>query len=257
MGKTKTAFVEGVKEETKTSAQKYAEKKAKQAAEKQKEAGLPEAVQEKVIEEVTRKEKPAKEGSPRSKKYLEAKAKVNRANFYKAKDAIKLVKEISNTKFDGTMEVHLTVKKQGLSAQVTLPHSFGKAKKIEVADEKTVEKLKTGKIDFDVLLTTADMMPKLVMFAKLLGPRGLMPNPKNGTLIKKASDAAKFSTATLSLKTEKEQPIIHSAFGKVSQKDEELSANLETILNALGVNKQIVRAFIKSTMSPSIKLHLD
>jgi large subunit ribosomal protein L1 len=255
MGKTKTAFVSGTTEEGKTSAEKYAEKKAKKAAEAQKAAG----VEVTAIEAVTVKQPSSAKASKgaRGRKYQAAKAKVNHANLYKIKDAIALVREITTTAFDSTLEVHLTVKKQGLTATCTLPHTFGKSKKVEVADEATLEKLKTGKVDFDVLLATAEFMPKLVMFAKLLGPRGLMPNPKNGTLIKKASDAEKFSTATKTLKTEKEQPLIHTAFGKISMKDEELVKNLETIMTALGGTKQITKASINSTMSPSVKLQLN
>ena len=115
--------------------------------------------------------------------------------------------------------------------------------------------MKDGKIDFDVLLATAEMMPKLVPYAKLLGPKGLMPNPKNGTLIKSKKEAKKFGGNTMTIKAEKAEPVIHTTFGKVSQKPKELEENLETILKAIG-KKQIVKAYIKSTMSPSVKIAL-
>jgi len=149
----------------------------------------------------------------------------------------------------------LIVKKQGLVVNVTLPHSAGKEKKIEVASDETIKKLESGKVDFDLLLSTADFMPKLVKFAKILGPKGLMPNPKNGTIIKTESDAKKFSGNTKTIKTEKEAPLIHTSFGKFSQKDSELIENANAILKAID-KKQIVRAFMKSTMSPSIKLQI-
>ncbi len=191
----------------------------------------------------------------RGKKYQEVKANIDRSKSYNLQEAITLVKNSSYSKFDGTMEIHLIVKKQGLSVNVALPYLTGKSKKIEVANEETIEKLKTGKVDFDVLLATAEMMPKLVPFAKILGPRGMMPNPKNGTLIKSEADAKKFSANSVTIKTEKTAPLMHTTFGKVSQKDEELVKNLETILDAVN-RKQVVRAFIKATMSPSVKIQI-
>ena len=155
------------------------------------------------------------------------------------------------------MELHLIVKKVGISAQVALPHAAGRVKKIEVADEKTLEKLKTGKIDFDILVATADMMPKLVPFAKLLGPRGLMPNPKNGTLVTDIKKAGAFSASTVTLKTEKEAPLIHTVVGKVSQKDTELKENIQAIFKALGGSDQILKVYLKSTMSPSVKVAIS
>jgi large subunit ribosomal protein L1 len=155
------------------------------------------------------------------------------------------------------MELHMVVKKSGISGQVTLPFQAGKTKKVEIADENTIEKLRSGKIDFDILIATPEMMPKLVPFARLLGPKGLMPNPKNGTLVNDPKKATSFSTATVTLKTEKEAPLIHTVVGKNSQKDEEIVGNVEAILKVFGGSKQIVRAFVKSTMSPSVKLQLS
>lgn len=255
MGKTKTAFISDSITDTKTSAEKYAEKKAKREEKKvlqveQVSQVLQEETQETIIQKKEIQEK------QRSKKYTEAKAKINKSNYYKLKEAIELVKGSSYSKFDGTMELHLVLKKGGVNLNVSLPFSTGKQKKVEVADEATLEKLKTGKIDFDVLLATSDMMPKLVVFAKFLGPKGLMPNPKNGTVIKSEKEKDKFGGNSINLKSEKEAPLVHTSFGKVSQKTEELVKNAEIILDKLGGNKQIIRAYLKSTMSPSVKLEV-
>mgnify|MGYP001768524115 CR=1 FL=1 len=99
-------------------------------------------------------------------------------------------------------------------------------------------------------------MPKLVPFARLLGPKGLMPNPKNGTLVNDPKKAKEFSTGTITLKTEREAPLVHTVVGKVSQKDEEITANIEAILKAFGGDKGIIRGFIKATMSPSAKIKI-
>jgi large subunit ribosomal protein L1 len=193
----------------------------------------------------------------RSAKYKEVKGKIEIGKTYPADAAIKLVKATSYSKFDGTMELHLIVKKVGASASVTLPFAAGRVKKVEVASNDTIEKLQKGIIDFDILVSTPDMMGKLVPFARLLGPRGMMPNPKNGTLVADPKKASAFSTSTVVLKTEKEAPLVHTVIGKNSQKDEEIAANLETILKAFGGGKQIVRAFIKSSMSPSVKVQVS
>lgn len=277
MGKTKTAFVAETPTETKSSKEEYLAKREKQAAlakakassekpEKVHIAGLKGGQRIKMVEveesqettkeetETKKAEKKPKVERVRGKKYQEAKKKIRLGEAYSLEDAIKLVKETSYSSFDGTFEAHLLVKKVGISASVTLPYSFGKAKKIEVASEETIKRLTEGKIDFDVLLATSDMMPKLVPFARLLGPKGLMPNPKNGTLIKDAKAAKNFSGDTLVLKTEREAPLVHLSFGKVSQKDIELKENLETIIKALGGSKQIIKGYIKSTMSPAVRI---
>lgn len=276
MGKTKTAFVSETQTDTQSGADKYAQKQKKRAeaqakaeAEKQPEkvhiAGLKGGQRVKVveaeapvIEAPTEAEvkKALKKKKTRSDRYKNFKAKIDSNKKYSTNEALKLVRETNLTKFDATVELHIVIKKEKLNVNVTLPHSFGKAKKVEVADDKTLEKLKSGKIDFDVLLATADMMPKLVMFAKLLGPRGLMPNPKNGTLIKSVKDAEKYSTASINVKTEKDHPVIHTIVGKLSLKDDQIEENVKALVTAIGGAKLIEKAFIKSTMSPSVKLAL-
>jgi large subunit ribosomal protein L1 len=201
--------------------------------------------------------KKVKEPKVRGKKYQEVKAKIEPGRIYEIPEAIKLVKETSYSKFDGTVELHLVVKKVGTQVNVSFPYSAGKQKKIEIANEETIKKLQTGKIDFDVLLATAEIMPKLVPFARILGPKGLMPNPKNGTLIKSEKEASKFSGNTLTLKTEKEAPLIHTVVGKTNQDDKELIENTEAILKFLGGSKQILKAYMKATMGPSVRIKIS
>lgn len=267
MGKTKTAIISG-EPEPKTPKDKGKRKEKQQKSLKEKKGvrvpGLKggERVVAVEAEPIIEKEeerktaiKTERKDKVRSKKYIEAQAKVNKTKLYSLTKAIKLVKETSYSAFDGTVELHVVVKKIGVSANIILPHSAGKEKKIEVAKESTVKKLEKGKVDFDILLATADMMPKLVPFAKILGPRGLMPNPKTGTLIKDIKEAKKFSANKISLKTEKKAPLIHTPVGKVSSKQKDLSENIEVVLKGIG-KRQIVKAYLAPTMGPSIKIQV-
>lgn len=278
MGKTKTAFVTGSAEAQVSGKEKYeARLKKKQIEEEKKKIDvpglkggqkikvigidIPEVSDESKVkaddlqtdqEDTTKKQKKIK---VRGYKYKKAKNKIDQNKLYTIKEAIKLVRDVNMTKFDATIELHIITKKD-INVNINLPHSFGKSKKIEITDESTIEKLKSGKIDFDVLLATADMMPKLVPFARILGPKGLMPNPKNGTLIKNAKDASKFSASSLTVKTEKKQPVIHTIAGKFSQKDNEIEENIHSIISSVS-SKNINKIYLKSTMSPSIKLKFN
>jgi len=272
MGKTKTAVISGLADEEKSGKEKYLDKQKKKKEQEDKKKGqvakvglkggerikvvgadLP-ITSEDADDKSVSKEK-AKPKKTRSKKYKEAREKIDKNKTYSIKDSVKLVKETSYSKFSGAVELHLIVKKKGLSETVKLPHSAGKAKKVVIAGADTIKSLKSGKVNFDVLLATADMMPKLVPFAKLLGPKGLMPNPKNGTIIKTKADAKKFSGNSITVKTEKKQPVIHTVVGKVDQKASELEENTDAILEAFG-KKQVIKAYLTSTMGPSVKISL-
>lgn len=271
MGKTKTAFVESPKDETKKSSlDELKEKRERQtAATKAKKAkeihisGLKGGQRIKIIEAEPIVEEPHaaealrghREPRVRSKKYNEAKIKVDRNKSYSAKEAISLVKETSYSKFDGSVELHIVIKKTGLSIQVSLPYSGGRQKKVEIASDETLKKIQGNKIDFDILVATPEMMPKLVPFARILGPKGLMPNPKNGTLVPDIKKAKTVGGNTVTVKTEKEAPLIHTVIGKVSQNEKELEENLAAIIKAVS-EKQIEKAYLKATMGPGIKLQI-
>ena len=191
----------------------------------------------------------------RSKNYQAAKAKVNPETKYSLSEAIKLLRDISYSKTNDTVELHVTLNEKGISRQVDLPHSTGKARKVAIADEATLAQIEAGKVDFDILLASSDQMPKLVKYAKVLGPKGLMPNPKNGTLVENPEAAAKKLAGSnlVSIKTEKDAPLIHTMVGKLSMTDAQLIDNISIILNSLS---HISKVVLKSTMSPAIKLAL-
>ena len=207
---------------------------------------------------VSTKAAPApKKARTRSATYAKAKSLVDPLKSYPLSDALKLLRTVSLTKFDGTVELHLTTKTKNQSHTVELPFSPGKTRKIGIVDEKFISNLDSGNIDlnFDLLLVSPDLMPKLVKFAKILGPKGLMPNPKTGTIVADPAAAAKKLAGgnSLQLKSEKDAPVIHTFVGKLSQKDPELEANISTVLSVLPVTK----AVLKSTMSPVIKLQMN
>jgi large subunit ribosomal protein L1 len=206
-----------------------------------------------VIPETTTSKKPV--SRPRSKTYLLAKQQVDSTQTYPLPEALALLRKISFAKFNPTVELHLNVREKGISFPVTLPHSTGLTKTYAVADEATLAKIEANKIDFDVLVASPAQMSQLTKFAKILGPRGLMPNPKTGTL---AADPQAVVTqmkasAVTTLRTEKDAPLIHTVVGKLSLTDKALTENIQAILSA---SNQITKAVLKSTMSPGIKIAL-
>lgn len=273
MGKTKTAVISAISEDKTSGKDKYLLKQQKRKEKEQEQpkkkasvakVGLKGGERIKVVaseplllkkDELKEDKKKAAQKKEKGKKYKAAKRKIDPAKFYPVQEAVRLLKETSYSSFNGSVELHIVVKDTGISENVTLPHSAGKSKKIEVADENTIEKLKKGKIDFDILLATLDMMPKLVPFAKILGPKGLMPNPKNKTVIKDKKEAKNFSLNTISVKTEKKAPLIHTVVGKVNQPENELVENIKTVISAIS-QKKISKAVLSATMAPGIKLQI-
>jgi len=182
-------------------------------------------------------------------------AKVDPKKVYTVEEAIKLVRETSGVKFDASVEVHanlgIDTKKteQQVRTTVVLPHGTGKTKKVAafvsaekekeakeagadfVYSEEDIKKMKdTAKIDFDVAVTTPDMMPKLAMVAKILGPRGLMPNPKTDTVgpnIKKMIEEQKKGKVTFK---NDDSGNVHQLVGKLSFTDAQLKENLDVFL---------------------------
>lgn len=204
------------------------------------------------IKEVGEKRLPRQRG----KAYLAAKKLVEPGKLYPPSEAIELVKKTTLSKFDGSVEVHLNTTEKGLRGQVNFPHGIGRKTRVAVADEKVIEALENGKIDFDVLVASPSIMPKLAKFGKLLGPRGLMPNPKTGTISEEPKKLAeKLSRGQIQFKTESEAPIIHQVIGKTSFPSRDLEENLATLIKAIGAEK-IKSVFLKSTMSPSVKVQI-
>lgn len=193
-----------------------------------------------------------------SKKYLSAKMLVDNNKIYTVPDALTLLPKLKLSKFDETVELHINTIETGISGILNLPHGSGKQIKVSVADDQTVDTvikaIESGKIDFDILIATPSVMPKLAKVARVLGPRGLMPNPKNGTISQKPEDAAKkFQSGQIRFKTEAKTPVIHLIVGKLSFGDKKLQDNIQEAINTISPSK-IKKVVLKSTMSPAVKI---
>ena len=223
------------------------------------------------------------------KKYNAVKEKLDVNKIYDLSEAIKLIKENKIAKFDESVEVHVKTnidpKKgdQQVRGTMELPHGTGKTKKVLVmtsthakeakdagadivAGEEFIEKIKSGKAfsgkdKFDVLVTTPEMMPKLAPVAKILGPKGLMPNPKTETVttkIKETIEALKKGRVTFK---NDDSGNIHQLVGKVSFEDEKLLENVKTFITVLEKTKPatlkgklIAKISICSTMGVGLKI---
>lgn len=192
----------------------------------------------------------------RSKLY-KAKLDKKEHKLYSLSDALKALRDLSYS-VHKTVELHLNLKDTGLRGEVKLPHSFGKTTRVAIFTPELATQIKKGKLDFDILLAKPADMPKIAPLAKVLGPKGLMPNPKSGTITDKPEERAKQLTSgtTLSYRSEPKAPMAHLVVASLDMKDEQIIDNLKTVLNDIGINK-INSAFIKSTMSPSVRLDLN
>ena len=224
----------------------------------------------------------------RGKKYQENMKKFDRATLYEKEEAIKIVKENATAKFDETMEAHFKTGCDGRKADqqirgaVVLPHGTGKKVRILVfakgpkADEaqaagadyvgaeELIPKIQNdGWLDFDVVVATPDMMGVVGRLGKVLGPKGLMPNPKSGTVSMDVAKAiADIKAGKVEYRLDKAN-IIHVPFGKASFTEEQLSDNFQAIMDAINkARPQALKgAFLKSvtmtsTMGPGVRMNV-
>ena len=222
------------------------------------------------------------------KKYVEAAAKVDRENIYGVAEAISLVKQVSYTKFDGTVEVHLRTSldprraDQTMRGVVRMPNGLGKSVRIVVfaageaaqiakeagadyiiSDDEGIKRITDGWTDFDVAIAVPDMMRHVGRLGRVLGPRGLMPTPKTGTVVP-AEDLPRVIDETKSGRVEyrlDRSSNVHCPIGKVSFTEEQLLGNLSSLMSAIrrarpsaAKGNFVHRVTLAPTMGPGIKV---
>ncbi|MFV9511673.1 50S ribosomal protein L1 [Tepidibacillus sp. LV47] len=221
------------------------------------------------------------------KKYLEALKQIDREKAYDPLEAIELVKKISTAKFDETVEVAVRLgvdpkrADQQIRGAVVLPHGTGKTQRVlvfakgekakeaeaagadYVGDEEYINKIQQGWFDFDVVVATPDMMGQVGKLGRVLGPKGLMPNPKTGTVTFDVAKAVKeIKAGKIEYRVDKAGNI-HAPIGKVSFDSQKLHENLQTLIDTLikvkpaAAKGQYIRnVTISSTMGPGVKINL-
>ena len=220
------------------------------------------------------------------KKYTEAAKLIDRATFYELEDAVSLVKKSATAKFDETVEIHIRTGCDGRHAEqqirgaVVLPNGTGKTVKVlvfakgdklteaqnagadYVGGEELIPKIQNdGWLDFDVVVATPDMMGVVGRLGKVLGPKGLMPNPKAGTVTMDVTKAINdIKAGKIEYRLDKTN-IIHCPIGKASFTEEQLTQNLNTLLDAImkakpsSLKGQYLRSVtLTTTMGPGVKV---
>ena len=223
----------------------------------------------------------------RGKRYVESAKLVDRANLYDVNEAIEVLKKTASAKFDETIEAHVRLGIDGRHADqqvrgaVVLPHGTGKTVRVLVfaKDAKLTEAQEAGAdfvggqelipriqnegwLDFDVVVATPDMMSVVGRLGRVLGPKGLMPNPKAGTVTMDVAKAVKdIKAGKIEYRLDKTN-IIHCPIGKASFTDEQLADNFQTLMGAIikakpsAAKGQYLRSVVlSSTMGPGIKLN--
>jgi len=193
----------------------------------------------------------------RGAKYKKSSKLASKDKEYSLDEAIQILKKMAYASFTESVEVHANLNATGLRGELQFPHSTGKNIRVAIVDEKLLEQLESGVIDFDVLVSHPSMMPKLAKFARVLGPKGLMPSPKIGTISDKPEEVAKkFSGGLVRWRSEAKFPILHQAVAKVDQKEQEIAENVRALVAVVGKGN-VTSVFIATTMSPSLRIQLD
>lgn len=220
-----------------------------------------------------------------TKKRKEVNQLVDKNKLYPVSDATALIKEVNTTSFDSSVDMHLKLgvdprkPDQAIRGTVTLPHGTGKSKTVLVlsmpGDEQAaidagadfvgldeyVQKIKDGWTDVDVIIATPNVMPKIAPIGRILGPRGLMPNPKSGTVTTDVAAAvADVKKGKISFRVDK-YGIIHASIGRSSFSAQQLSDNLNELVKTIVRMKPVSAKgtflkslFLATTMSPSVKV---
>jgi large subunit ribosomal protein L1 len=218
------------------------------------------------------------------KKFKAALAQVESGKLYALADAVTLAQKIHPAKFDETVEVTMVLgvdprkADQLVRGTIVLPHGLGKSKKVaviagspekqreaqdagadEVGGDDLVEKIKGGYLDFDALIATPDMMRSVGALGKILGPRGLMPNPKTGTVTPDVTNAVKETKAGKVEYRVDKTGVIHVPVGRVSFSSEKITANAKALIDAVikakpatAKGKYVKKVNVATTMGPGI-----
>lgn len=221
----------------------------------------------------------------RGKRYTDVITKVDRSKQYSLEEAIKLLREVNLTRFDPSVDLHVRLNVDPRNSEhqvrgtVVLPHGTGKSIRIlafakgdkakeakeagadYVGDADLIEKIQNGWLEFDVAVATPDMMRDVAKVGKILGPRGLMPSPKSGTVSQDIGEVIKeLKRGRVEFRFDR-TGIIHSSIGKLSFSDEQLLENAKTFLDAVikarppAVKGQFIKSItMATTMSPGIRI---